>query len=93
MKQTNLMRRQAIIQFKKDILSILDQYGHDLENKELKPLLVDRYPKYNTMEWGDRFRNAIDQLNKAGKINKPNKTTRTIRSHERSYPGGWSAVK
>ena len=80
-------------QFKKDILSILNQYGHDLENEELKPLLVDRYPTYDTMEWGYRFRNAIQQLTKAGKINKLNKTIRIIRSHERSEPGGWIAVK
>ena len=79
-----------IQQFIKDIETMFNQHG-DMKNEKLKPLLIKEFPKYNTLEWGDKFRNSIQTAKDKGLI-KNNGTKRFVVEHERSSSGEWGKL-
>ena len=68
-----------------DIASIYNQHGK-MKNFPAMELLIKEFPKYNTMEWGYRFRTAQQLAKKKGLI-KNNGTKRLVEEHERSFFG------
>lgn len=77
-------------QFINDIVTIYNQHG-DMKNEKMKPLLIKKHPKYNTMEWGDKFRNSIQTAKDKGLI-KNNGTKRLVVEHKRSSLGEWGKL-
>ena len=76
-----------IQQFEHDIASIINQEA-EMKNKKAKSLLIKEFPKYNTFEWGDRFRNSQQTAKNKGLI-RNNGTKRLVVEHERSSSGAW----
>ena len=77
-------------QFIKDIVSIYNQHGK-MKNFLAMELLNKEFPKYDTMEWGYRFRTAQQMAKKKGLIIN-NGTKRLVEEHTRSSLGEWGKL-
>ena len=77
-------------QFIKDIASIYNQHGK-MKNFPAMELLNKEFPKYDTMEWGYRFRTAQQMAKKKGLIIN-NGTKRLVAKLTRSSSGEWGKL-